>query len=230
MEEAPMLSLLDSPDAALAVMRASPPDAVSALLRTCRAAAALAPEAWQDQLAARRRTLGNPTSLPADPDVRGAAAIRRTVTSLEPRRRLVAVAFGVGWAVHACVLRFADGTLKGSCMQNDGMPVPLELEGLASCGRLQHSNAGGIRWRELAPEEYVVHVSGRCTRSQYLCQSITFHLDSGRTIEGAGSQQRWASEPFQHPVDAASGARLQGLVWDSGWCSGVRAIRTDRPI
>eukprot|EP00193_Tetraselmis_chui_P007446 CAMPEP_0177758840 /NCGR_PEP_ID=MMETSP0491_2-20121128/4405_1 /TAXON_ID=63592 /ORGANISM="Tetraselmis chuii, Strain PLY429" /LENGTH=249 /DNA_ID=CAMNT_0019274613 /DNA_START=27 /DNA_END=776 /DNA_ORIENTATION=+ len=223
-------------DATAAVMSWLSPEDLSAFLCTCRSTAALAPVAWKEQLAVRRRALGLLPSV-AQNMVPGTGelavpVLRRAVAGLSPRRRLEAIALGRGWAVHAIVLRYADGTLTGSCMENDGTPVPLEESALAASNRVRKSDNGDVLWHRLEPEEYVTAVSGTYTQSQYLCHRIAFRLSSGRVISCVATNNTWVSTlHFELPVPSAdAGGRLLGILWDSGFKSGVRAISTDRPV
>ena len=100
---------------------------------------------------------------------------------------------GVGWAVHAIVLEFVDGTRKGLCLTNEGRRLPLH-------------DAYAIQSRSNLTEpvdygDYIVQISGQYTSNHtYICHSITFSMDSGKNISFVARHVPWTGRPFQMDI------------------------------
>ena len=96
-------------EVALSILKLLDPADVSSFLCTSRSTAALASAAWRDKLSGHAAGSEDVGQRPLE--------LRLAVAAQLGRRRLRAIAFGKGWAVHAVVLKFQDGSLKGTILK-----------------------------------------------------------------------------------------------------------------
>lgn len=100
---------------------------------------------------------------------------------------------GVGWAVHAIILEFVDGTRKGLCLANSGRRLPLNDD-------YKIKNRINVT-EEVDYGDYIIQISGQHTINHaYFCHSITFTMHSGKNISFASTHTPWSSRSFHTDI------------------------------
>lgn len=135
--------------------------------------------------------------------------------SSQELRRVIA---GVGWAVHALVFEFADGSRVGRLLHNNGLEMDLGDESI--------STRCWVRWQDVQKGDYIVRVSGNGTvNPTYLCHSITLDFASGREITFRSTHTPWRSgDMFSFHVPQPGLLRKVRFQW--GQCTGIDHIET----
>mmetsp|Transcript_20953 Transcript_20953/g.41937 ORF Transcript_20953/g.41937 Transcript_20953/m.41937 type:complete len:207 (-) Transcript_20953:72-692(-) len=112
------------------------------------------------------------------------------MNTLELRR----VTAGIGWALHALVFEYADGSRQGRVLDNGGRDMDLSDEAIISRG-------GGGRWETIDAGDYIVRVCGFNSASiHYLSHGITLIFASGREICFTSIHTPWERGSFSFDV------------------------------